>query len=86
MQHLKPPNHQKIQQYYTQVKPLLAQMADLVLLYRHPVFEMGKDGWGVSGMRLSHHVWMNVEMEIVFDELAATVVAIRESYFGEGSE
>ena len=86
MQHLRPPNHQKIQQYYTQVKPLLAQMADLALLYRHPVFEMGIDSWGASGMRLSHHVWMNPEMEDVFHQLEATVVAIRESYFGEGSE
>lgn len=61
---------------------MLAQMADLVLLYREPVWLCDQDARRAErGGYVSHYTWSNREMEDVYHQLEATIVAIRESYF-----
>lgn len=83
-----PPEYQeRLARYYEEVKPLLAHMANLVLLYRHPVWVVGRvEGMEGVEVRLSHYVWVHADMEAVFVQLEATIVAIREDYFGSGSD
>jgi hypothetical protein len=72
--------------YYEEVKPLLAHMANLVLLYRHPVLEGSTDWHGTAHYHVSHHTWISADMEEVYQHLEETVRAIREDYFGHPCE
>ena len=82
MPHLQPPTQATIVAYYEEIRPLIAQMADLVALYRRPVWEMTQRGhWTQEGFTLARYEWTNPEMEAVFHHLEATIQEVRESYF-----
>lgn len=86
MQYLHKPDPAQILAYYEDIRPLLAQMANLVLLYRHPMFEIGTNQWGKDGIHLTHYVWINPEMEAVYDHLEQIITEMREHYFARRPE
>lgn len=79
----------KLGRYYTEIKPILADMAHLATLYRAFVFlpkgtpsphrDLTPEDFRIV------ELWSNQEMEEVFTRLQALVADIREDYFGDGS-
>ena len=87
MPHLQKPDQEKMRAYWQEIRPLQSHMADLVLLYCRPVWEMTQRGhWTREGFTLARYEWTNPEMEAVFHHLEATIQEVRESYFADRSK